>query len=211
MKHITKLPEPQQLIDWRASATEDWEPSYNDLRGPEKQAVKQSLMQEQGYICCYCESRLVDSDSHIEHFQPQSDPSVDPLSYSNLLCSCQRRIEKGDPLHCGNLKNGWYDKQLLISPLEIGCAERFAYSGDGQIRPANLADEPARVTIQKLGLDIPKLNNLRKKAIEPFVDPALSEIEFREFVTGYLGRDTDGRSGEFCTTIRHLFGECASQ
>jgi uncharacterized protein (TIGR02646 family) len=168
-------------------------------------------MAEQGYLCCYCENRLVDNDSHIEHFQPQNDPGDDPLNYANLLCSCQNRIERGDPRHCGNLKNGWFDEQLLISPLSNGCEERFAYSGDGLIRPTDQADEPARVTIERLGLDILKLNDLRRKAIEPFVDAELSEIELRQFVTGYLRRDTEGIFGEFCTTISHLFGAYATQ
>lgn len=206
MKQIVKQAEPQELIVWKTQANEVWQPSYNDLRGAEKQAVKLSLMAEQGYLCCYCENRLVDDDSHIEHFQPQNDPTIDPLNYANLLCSCQSRIAKGAPRHCGNLKNGWFDEQLLISPLANGCEERFAYSGDGLIRPSDQADESARVTIEKLGLDMAKLNDLRKKAIDPFVDATLSETEFCQFVTGYLDRDTEGMFGEFCTTIRHLFG-----
>jgi uncharacterized protein (TIGR02646 family) len=210
MKQITKQAEPQELIAWKALANENWQPTYDDLRGEEKQAVKQSLMAEQGYLCCYCESRLIDDDSHIEHFQPQNDPRIDPLNYANLLCSCQNRIAKGDPRHCGNLKNGWFDEQLLVSPLENGCEERFAYSGDGLIRPSDQADERARVTIEKLGLDIAKLNDLRKKVIDPFVDVELSETEFRQFVTGYLRQDAQGMFGEFCTTIRHLFGAYAT-
>jgi uncharacterized protein (TIGR02646 family) len=206
MKHIIKRAEPKEFQEWKAKANADWQPTYDDLRDPEKPVVKQALMAEQGFLCCYCERRLIDEDSHIEHFRPQNDPQVDALDYGNLLCSCQNKIPKGAPRHCGNLKNGWFDAQQLISPLQPGCEKRFSYSGDGMIRAAKQGDEPARVTIEKLGLAIPKLNDLREKAIEPFLDPELSDSDFRQFVAAYLCIDAEGRFGEFWTTIRHLFG-----
>lgn len=76
MKHIVKGDEPKELKDWKALASAAWQPTYTGLQNPEKQAVKKSLMAEQGYICCYCERRLQDGDSHIEHLRPQSYPTV---------------------------------------------------------------------------------------------------------------------------------------
>lgn len=211
MKHIVKQQEPQAFSDWKAMANENWQPTYEDLRGDIKQSVKQALMTEQGYICCYCERRLIDEDSHIEHFRPQNDPQADPLDHANLLCSCQNWIEKGEPRHCGNLKNGWFDEQLLISPLSTNCAEQFAYTGDGKIRAANPAHDPARVTIERLGLGIPKVNALREKAIEPFLDDGLSDSDVSKFVSGYLQKDAEGMFGEFWTCIHYLFKAYATQ
>jgi uncharacterized protein (TIGR02646 family) len=192
------------LIDWKSQSNDDWQPSYEDLRGNEKETVKQSLMIEQGFLCCYCERRLTIDDSHIEHFRPQNDPECDALDYGNLLCSCQNKIPKGDPRHCGNLKNGWFDENSLVSPLIEGCEMRFAYTGDGRIRVADPADQNADLTIKTLGLNIRKLDDLRKNAITPFLDAVLSDDEFREFVAGYLELNQD-MFGEFWTTIRHLF------
>jgi len=211
MKHIIKNQEPKKFSEWKALANPDWHPDYEDLSRDEKRAVKAALMEEQGYICCYCEQRLADDDSHIEHFRPQSDPLVDPLDYSNMLCSCQNRLKQGVPRHCGNLKGNWFDAQLLVSPLDPNCEERFAYTADGKIQPAMKSDEAAKKTIEKLGLDIPKLNDLRKKAIEPFLDETLEDQEFSLFVTGYLRKDTDGSFGEFWTTIDSLFGPLVAQ
>ena len=90
MKYVEKRHEPEAYTQWRALANEDWQPTYDDLSGDTKASVKGALMQEQGYICCYCERRLTEGDSHIEHFRPQSDPAVDPLDYGNFLCSCQK-------------------------------------------------------------------------------------------------------------------------
>ena len=205
MKHILKQPEPQQFRDWKLLKNEDWQPSWDNLSGPVKENLRNSLRTEQGDICCYCERRLSDSDLHIEHLQPQSDSAVDPLEYANLLCSCQSNLKKGEPRHCGNLKGSWYDAHLLVSPLDPMCEQRFSYTADGAMRPTNEDDSGAAETIMRLGLDIPKLKDLRAKTIEPFLAESLSPEELQTFVSGYLRKDTEGRYGEFWTTIRHVF------
>jgi uncharacterized protein (TIGR02646 family) len=210
MKTIDKQAEPKAFADWKALASNDWYPDYEQLSGETKKAVKTALMEEQGYICCYCERRLTDEDSHIEHFRPQSDQTTDPLDYQNLLCSCQNQLKKGEPRHCGNLKGSWFDPELLVSPLDPGCEGSFSFTGDGRIRPAQNLDRAASETIRKLGLDIPKLNALRAKAIEPFLDDTLSPKEIQAFVSDYLLKDASGRFGEFWTTIRYLFGGFAA-
>lgn len=211
MKLIEKQQEPQAYADWKALANDDWQPFYGDLSGETKKAVKDAIMGEQGYLCCYCERRLTDNDSHIEHFKPQSDPSIDPLDYTNMLCSCQNQLNKGEPRHCGNLKDNWFNEALLISPLDHGCENRFSFTGDGNIKPEPTTDRAAIETISRLGLDIPKLNALRAGAIEPFLEDTLNEDDMRQFVTGFLQMDENGFYGEFWTTIRYLFGGCATE
>ncbi len=206
MKYIEKRDEPEVFSGWKALANEYWQPTFENLAGEPKNDVKKALMAEQGYICCYCERQLTDDDSHIEHFRPQSDPTVDPLDFGNLLCSCQNQIKRGEPRHCGNLKGRWFSPNLLVSPLDPDCEKRFAFTGDGIIKPADEDDKAAFETITRLGLDIPKLNALRVKAIEPFLDEDLTTEEIQSFVSGYLAKDTSGRFGEFWTTIHYLFG-----
>jgi uncharacterized protein (TIGR02646 family) len=207
MKHVQKGNEPLVFSDWKALANEDWQPTYDDLAGEIKQAVKTELMQEQGYLCCYCECRIDADDSHIEHFRPQSRVDVDPLDFGNLLCSCQNQLQKGVPRHCGNLKGYWFIQELLVSPFDPGCESRFAFTGDGGIKPMDDTDIGAAETIKRLGLDLPKLNAMRASAIEPFLEESLSADELQQFVSGYLRQDNSGRFGEFWTTIRYLFGE----
>ncbi len=76
----------------------------------------------------------MDTDSHIEHFRPQSDEAADPLDFSNMLCSCQNKLKKGDPRHCGVLKEDWFDNNLIISPFDSSCETRFAFELDGLIK-----------------------------------------------------------------------------
>lgn len=205
MKHIVKGVEPGVFTDWKALESPNWTPSYDDLRGAEKEAVKAALMHEQGYLCCYCECQLSNDDSHIEHFKPQHLPDVDPLEYANLLCSCQNRLEKGMPRHCGNLKGDWFDANFLVSPMSPDSEARFSYTADGRINPS-ANDAAALATIEHLGLDIPKLVSMRSAAIAPFLDDELSNEELDRFVEGYLLKSAEGRFAPFWATIRGLFG-----
>lgn len=207
MKHIVKRDEPPAFTNWKAQASTDWQPVYGDLSGEVKKELKDALRTEQGHLCCYCERRLTDEDSHIEHFRPQRDPAVDPLDFGNMLCSCQNQIKKGEPRHCGSLKADWFDPNLLISPLNPDCEARFSFEGNGVIKPADETDSAAIATISRLGLNISKLIALRKKAIEPFLEPDLTEEELRCFVQGYLQKDSEGRWGEFWTTLRYVLRE----
>ena len=184
MKHIVKDQNTPDFDDWKASANDDWQPTYEGLIGTTKKEVKDSLMKEQGHICCYCERKLSNNDSYIEHFKPRSEEDVDPLDYANILCSCQNQLKKGVPRHCGHSKDNWFDEDLLISPLYPDCEGRFAYTGDGKIRTANEFDTAATITIEKLKLDIELLNDFRKKVIESFLDEDLDEQDFFKFVTG---------------------------
>lgn len=206
MKYIKKQTEPASLKEWKEQANENWQPSYDKLRNKLKDSIKEALMKEQGYLCCYCEQELTLNDSHIEHFRPQNDPSVDPLDFSNMLCSCQNQLKKREPRHCGNLKGKWFDENNLISPLDTNCETRFKFTADGYIQPRQEEDNAALTTIEKLGLDIPKLRDLRRQAIEPFMDEMLSNEEIQLFVKGYLSPSNDGKFGEFWTTIYYLFG-----
>lgn len=210
MKFIDKQQEPQEYLDWKDESNDDWKPTYATLGGSVKKTLKNALMVEQGFLCCYCEGELSVDDSHIEHFRPQRDPYVDPLDYSNLLCSCQNHLRKGEPLHCGNLKGDWFDSKLLISPLDPTCETRFRFTADGYIQPIDEGDSAAVTTIEKLGLDLPKLRDLRSSAIEPFLlleeDEEMPVEDMQTFVTGYLQPSEDGRFSEFWTTIRYLFG-----
>lgn len=204
MKYIEKQSEPQAFTDWKQRPR-----SYERFKksAPIKKVVKAALMQEQGFLCCYCERRLTDDDSHIEHFKPRKDASVDALDFSNLLCSCQKDLAPGEPRHCGNAK-GSYDAALLVSPLDKTCEARFAFTGDGFIQPAQETDLVSQKTIEQLQLDIPKLRALRRGAIAPFLEDDISEEDFQSFLEGYLKQSDTGAFSEFWTTIRYLFGLC---
>ncbi len=198
MKYIVKGSEPQSFTEWKAWANEDWQPTFGNLSGDIKRDVKSALMIEQGGICCYCEVKLEYNDSHIEHLDPQCQSLEGQLDFVNMLCSCQQKLKKGEPRHCGNSKG---DESISITPLQSDCESKFTYTADGYI---GFTNEASQETIEHLKLDIDKLNALRKNAIEPFLDELLSQEETNRFVKNYLQK-RDGKYNEFYTTIDYLF------
>jgi uncharacterized protein (TIGR02646 family) len=217
MKHIIKGAEPEEFTNWKNQANENWTPTFENLSGTEKRAVFEALQKEQGYICCYCECELKDDHFHIEHHKPQHpkdiQEKIDPLDYSNMLCSCQRNIKKGVLRHCGNSKDQWFDETQFISPLNPDCEKKFKFTLDGHIEPANSKDSAATMTLEKLNLKNDKLNSWRNAAIDPFLEESLSEKELEDYVKGYLveKESNGGKYNEFFTTIKYLFGKEETQ
>lgn len=85
MKAITKRNEPASLTQHRAN-----KPSfYENLP---KDDTRNSLLAEQGHICCYCMRRIPESGktpgSKIEHFLCQDNYSQEELNYGNMLLAC---------------------------------------------------------------------------------------------------------------------------
>lgn len=180
MRFINKGDEPESFTTWKALENEEWQPSYSELSNPEKRDVYNALLKNQGFICCYCESEITNDDYHLEHLNPQSAEEGDDLDFNNFLCSCLKNTSKGDPLHCGKEKA---DEILQVHPLQPNCQDHFTFTADGKIQGANVGAENS---IRVLALDLGKLNNLRANALEPFLDPDLSEQELAEFVNKYI-------------------------
>ena len=174
-------------------------PNWNRVPAHVRKIVHQSLMIEQGFLCCYCESRVERDDSHVEHFRPKSKYGSQQLNYGNLHCSCQRELQGGEPRHCGNRKGNWFDEDLLVSPLDSHCEERFLYSGNGDVCARDDNDKAAKETIRRLGLNIPKLRALRLETIDTLAD--FSEEEVRSL----LQMDRNGRFIGYWSAVSQVF------
>lgn len=198
MKRIDKEAEPTEFALWKNQDPMAHRPRWNRVPAAIKEEVHASLMREQGFICCYCESRIAMDDSHIEHFRPRAKfPSLQ-LNYENLHCSCQQELSPGEPRHCGHRKGSWFDENLLLSPLEAGCEDRLRFTANGAVFPRSPNDEAAETTIKRLGLDLPKLRALRAAAIDALHTASSEEIE------QLLERRADGRLLDFHTTIAQV-------
>jgi uncharacterized protein (TIGR02646 family) len=211
VKYICKTNEPEVLANFKAQANEDWQPSYELLRGKDKQNFHHHLIAEQGHICCYCGDRIVSSDSHIEHFQPQTDFAHLELDYFNLLASCQNKLEPKEPRHCGMGKGDWFDDRLLVSPLIADCEDFFEYTAIGEILPSRklLKNPAAAETIERLRLNIPKLQATRTGAIDslyddPALDLALSADEIDKLIHYYSQTDENGQYQRYCQAIVYI-------
>ena len=199
MKHITKGTEPPEFTDWKSKdKMAPRRPNWKRVSSELKTVILKSLLREQGFICCYCESRITMDDSHIEHLRPRSRYRDLQFDYNNLLCSCLREQTPGEPDHCGPKKANWFDEHMLISPLQQGCETRFRFTANGEVHPRSRSDVAAATTISRLALDLPKLNALRGAAIDALHDLPVSDIK-RVLVQG-----PDSTFPEYYTTIKDV-------
>lgn len=204
MKHICKGAEPADFTQWKAVNPLATYKDLSDRNCPDavvaKAALKQSLIDEQGGLCCYCECRIQPNNSHIEHFKPKGNPlyAALQLDYSNLLASCGIRPLLGSDEHCGHKKGCDYTTDL-VSPLEVDCSSHFTYQLDGTI---GYTDNRGDTSIRMLHLNSTLLNRQRKSLIDFFL--ALDDEELQEEISAHL--DTARSSfGEFYTMIEFLY------
>jgi uncharacterized protein (TIGR02646 family) len=227
MRHIRKGKEPPELTAWKQQENQDWKPTWDNLRGEPKQATHRHLLQEQGFICCYCGRRISRDDSHIEHLKPRSHPLYQDLAldYTNLLASCpgypeveaDENISTGTPRsqesrsreHCGHKKDSWYDPDLMVSPFMENCADYFRFTDLGKIRAAqDPALQPAaQETIQRLGLDHSSLEAARKQAIagvRQLLQKHPEAEDLRKLIQSCDRLDLDGKYLPYCTVILYV-------
>jgi len=91
LRQIFKTKEPTSLTTYRAGISKE------DLKNLEKfdtapsnvkDELREKLLEEQGFICCYCMNRVESRNSKIEHFKPRSLFRVEQLDYTNLFVAC---------------------------------------------------------------------------------------------------------------------------
>ncbi len=56
----------------------------------EKEPVRDMLLTDQGYLCCYCMRRIDKENMKVEHYRPQSLYPKEELVWKNLLAVCKR-------------------------------------------------------------------------------------------------------------------------
>lgn len=82
----------------------------------------------------------------------------------------------------------------------VGCEVRFRFTANGNIFPQE--DDPAaKTTIERLGLDIPKLRDLRRAAVDVMLEMDVSVDDIKGMLST---RKADGSFVEFYTTIRQV-------
>lgn len=205
MKYIRKGSEPEILAGWKRANKRKKSLKFDDLDPSVRSNLKDQLLKEQSFLCCYCEQRIAADASHIEHIKPRSQYPQLEVEYLKLTCSCQGESDPKEPKHCGASKGGWYDVSRFISPLKPDCEKRFRYLGDGSILPNNENDDAARETIDRLGLDIRKLRDKRREAVRA-VDTTLDGLsgnDIKRYVQTLFCRNEEGQFWPFYTTIRY--------
>lgn len=216
MKHIQKKMSPPPLLEaWKAQHAR----TLLKKRGPEqwrrfikgkkrKIQLHEYLLDEQGYICAYCNRRVHKSMPHndeqlrVEHLYPKSKFPSKTLEYENLVGVCfgNEREPRPREVHCDVQKS---EKELPISfyPTDPGCEAAFFVSGEGELGSRDPKIQNALTEILNLNCD--KLIGLRKDALDAFSDPELemSEKEAQKVIEEYYSTDAQGNLEPFCGII----------
>ena len=122
-------------------------PIYENFR--EKNELRQSLLKEQGYICCFCMRRIEDSNetTKIAHIFPQNPVSDEDkqkvkkenldLDYNNMLAACDGGKGQSPYLQHCDTKQG--NAILKINPADSikNCEKLIEYKSSGEIYSNN--------------------------------------------------------------------------
>ena len=208
MRYIEKAG-PDEFTEWKDQGDANWDPGWDDFDGkPIKQVVKRALLNEQGYLCCYCEDRVDEEHGHIEHLKPREHYKESALNYENLLYSC-REMPKGVPSTCGHARK--HNEPVPVSPLNPDCESRFIYNEIGEIQPRDKNDHEAAETIRILNLNAFSLRDARAEIYEEVASKcAVCSVEtFGEWISDELSRDEHNRLTPFWGTKKYVANRMA--
>lgn len=222
MKYIEKGNSPQPFEDWKNQEEKIGQLKYWDtcsldgeIRKDEtkdegvfyysKEELRQALLEEQGFICCYCNRRIENKDygqtgTVIEHLLPKHDEKYPELTfeYLNLLASCRGGNEDRPPENrfCDAAKG---NKEINIHPLMSDCETHFSFTLNGKIKTNS---EKAEQTLKVLNLDCDKLNNLREEFLLGFEIETLTKEEAITMLRNLENRNNQNQFIEFGSMLK---------
>jgi uncharacterized protein (TIGR02646 family) len=199
MKQITKIVEPNSLVQHRAN-----QPAFFDnLPLLAKEELRQHLLLEQGHICCYCMKRIpekVEIDSAInyemkvEHFQCQDNFPVLQLTYSNLFGACIGNEGKPKKLQTCDTCKG--NQDLTINPISHApnCESLFKYNPEGEISSINDNEEVNKQLNEVLNLNMQTLKDCRRQVyleVQQRAELARKQLRNRPLTIKYFEQERE--------------------
>lgn len=162
MKQIVKTAEPNSLLQHRARQFAN----FDNIPLATKEELRQSLLSEQGHICCYCMKRIPEHTSpymKVEHYKCQDNFGALQLTYTNLFGACTGNEGQPKIKQTCDTKKGNVD--LTINPtstLPI-CETLFKYNAEGEISSATDDADINRQLNEVLNLNMQTLKDGRSE------------------------------------------------
>jgi len=200
MRTIVKGTEPTSLSEYRAAPGANYQ-GYSD-----KDTLRNSLVNEQRGLCCYCLSRIRAeyNTMKIEHWHSQRRYGTEQLDYSNLLGACKGNEGKlGRDQHCDTFKG---ERDLSLNPVNqlhrVGELTRFGVDGRISSNDPVFATELDTV----LNLNQRHLVNNRRAVLDAFTAAMprhgpLQRATLERWLLDWNGESTDGELRPFCQVI----------
>jgi uncharacterized protein (TIGR02646 family) len=196
MKFIVKGNEPAA---WKA---------YRETQGVDFEAIsalKEALLNEQGYLCCYCMNGIKEDNMKVEHYKPRSIYPALKMEYTNLFAACKGNFCTDK--HCDTKKE---NAELSIHPADPrnNCEAIIGYSTNGKLSYPNMY----KVDIEEtLNLNNSVLIKNRKIALYGAV-LALKKIGYKsnsiqKLIDHYKSKSSEGKFHPYCNAILWLLNK----
>jgi len=203
MKHIVKGREPRSLTVHRRQAGADYD-NY-----AEKDDLRDTLLMEQGDLCCYCMRRIAVENMKIEHWASQTRYPNRQLDYQNLLAACEGGM--GAPKHLQHCDTRKGDDDIRIHPADRqhNCETYIRYQADGEIYSDNdrinhdlnkvLNLNLQRFCYNRKAVLVGMLDALRKKRPDGVWTKSFLQVEQRR----WSHRAAGGQFLEYCQVVSY--------
>lgn len=188
MKYVQKSATPQFFLDDTMGLAK-----WSDYKAEKKRFLKKHISSnEQKYLCIYCESKISEGFSHLEHIKPKHIDVIRlTFDYNNIVVSCNGTCHNNHTdntkYHCGHRKDRTdtlFDESKFLNPVQVcNIREYFIYDYDDySINPSDKDSEKAQYTIDTLHLNDGGLPKAREKALENFINKMkiISDIKMRK-------------------------------
>jgi len=177
----------------------------------EKQDLRESLLKEQDFLCCYCMKKIqspTEDKMKIEHFKPfsifngENEKENLTLEYNNLLASCKGNENGAKHLqHCDKSKK---DNEIKLNPTNKNLMDLIKFSANGLILTDNQEYDNELNNI--LNLNIETLKKSRKMIWESlnivienkFGNKTVTKSFLNEQLKKWNRKNSQGMAQEYC-------------
>jgi len=198
MRNISKGHEPVSLVQHRCQS----DATYNNLPAITKDELRRQLLKEQGYLCCYCMSRISEQDSRIEHWHSRASHQDKQLDYGNLLAACcGNRGNPPEDQYC-DVRKG--DQDILYNPAHADhdVQSKIKYLGNGIIKSTDVMFDKQLDEVLNLNFSRLRAN---RSAVMQGVKDALAQRggqatggQLRKDIQRWKASNSDGELKEYC-------------
>ena len=197
MRRIHKGAEPRSLREHRRSGGD-----YDGYAG--KDELREALLKEQGFLCCYCMRRISAKAMKIEHWASQADNEDKLVDYDNLLGACTGG--EGQPPRLQTCDTHKGKSKLTVHPARVppDCTKVVQYPANGEAKSEDGSiHQDLHVT---LNLNTETLVKNRRNVILRVITELSSKQKNGTWPDGFLEKerlkwtslDGEGKHLEYC-------------
>lgn len=206
MIFIKKSPPPKKFQEFKQKNPQA---HFDYMPADVKNTLRQSLLEEQGYLCAYCMGKIHGelNQMKIEHYEPRN--AQNELDYSNLLAVCTGNMSGNSHSrqHCDTKKG---NQHLHINPQNPDHISCISYKSDGTIYAKNnedfnndlnltlnLNDEYGYLKSNRKRV----LDELKKKILNSYGDKSAGRAFIEKLLRFYGNVDQHGERQQYCGII----------